>query len=276
MPYKPRSTNRYRRRPIRRMVAKKPRVSKKLKEAIKRVVATKTETKCINVPDPDLSTLLSPKNTVNKPYLAASGVMYLAHDVFRVPQGVADGTQIGSPNRIGDKVQGLGFMMNYYFHTYNIYTLGNKFQIPWIKLRFIVFTTSFGFNPLNYSTIFDTNFLNAASFTLHPVDKDEGYVKSVLYDDVIIIRNQSSTSDSVSNPSDQLIYNNVYHFKKYIKYDRPIKYMDSNSTDPTGTNYPIYIAIAAEIDDSFTGGIPPSDTPILQITGFTQAWFKDA
>lgn len=274
MPYKPRSTNRYKRRPLRRMIAKKPKVSKGLRKAINTVVAKKIETKTINCPDPTSGLL--PKNTVDREYLAASGVMYLVNDVFRCPQGVADSTVIGSANRIGDKVQGLGFMMNYYFHTCNLYTLGNIFQIPWIKLRICVIKTAFGFSPLTYQTVFDTNFLNVSTYTLQPIDKDEGYIKEVLYDDVIIIRNQASTSDTVSKPNDQLIYNNVFHFKKYIKYDRPIRYMDNNSTDPTGTNYPISILITAEIDDSFVGGIPPSNTPLLRATGYTQAWFKDA
>jgi len=273
MAYKPKAT-RYKRRPIKRMVAKKPKVSKTLRRAISSVVSKKIETKTINVPDPTSG--LIPTNTVNRIYLGAQGIMYLANDVFRCPQGVADSTILGSGNRIGDKVQGLGFMMNYYFHTRNLYTLGNIFQIPWIKLRILVIKTSFGFSPLNYPTIFDTNFLAAETFTLQPVDKDEGYVKEVLYDDVIIIRNQSSTSDNVSKPNDQLIFNNVFHFKKYIKYDRPIKYMDNNNTDPTGTNYPVSILVTAEIDDSFVGGIPPSDTPLFHVTGYTQAWFKDA
>lgn len=270
----PRITRRYKRQPLRRVIAKKPRVSKQLKAAITSVVAKKVETKTINCPDPTSGLL--PKNTVNRIYNAASGNMYLVNDVFRCPQGTADSTILGSPNRVGDKVQGLGFMMNYYFHTYNLYTLGNIFQIPWIKLRVCVIKTAFGFNPLAYSTVFDTNFVQASTYTLQPVDKDEGYVKEVLYDDTIIIRNQASTSDAVSKPNDQLIFNNVFHFKKYIKYDRPIKYMDNNNTDPTGTNYPIHILVTAEIDDSFVGGIPPSDTPIMRVTGYTQAWFKDA
>jgi hypothetical protein len=36
--------------------------------------------------------------------------------VFKVGQGVADGTALDSLNRIGDKTKAKGFKMNYYFH----------------------------------------------------------------------------------------------------------------------------------------------------------------
>uniref|UniRef100_UPI0040487EF5 hypothetical protein n=1 Tax=Flavobacterium sp. TaxID=239 RepID=UPI0040487EF5 len=113
---------------------------------------------------------------------------------------------------------------------------------------------------------------------MQPVNRDEGYVKTVLYDKTMLINNHSDFAvDNVSDPNQQLIYGSCYHFEKYIKFNHSIKYMDNNSTDPTGTDKPIYIAILAECDDSYSGGsIPPTSTPLVYTTGYTQAFFKDA
>jgi len=258
----------------RKAVSVKP--SKSLRRAIKQVVKAQVETKTINVIAPNGSLL--PSNTVSQAYASASGLQYLAQDVFKVTKGVNDDTSLGAANRIGDKTRAIGFLMNYYFHNSNIYSVGgNTYQIPWVKLRIIVFTTAFGVTPPTYPTLYNTDFLSANTYTLQPVAVNEGYVKNVLYDKVIILRNQNSFSTtSSSSPSSQLVHGGVYHFKKYIKFDHPIKYMDENATSPNNTDKPIYIAISAEIDDSWIGGIPPSGTNILYTTGFTQAWFKDA
>lgn len=256
---------------------KSAKVSKTMRRAIKQVVSANVETKTINCPDPRSG--LIPTNTVNLQYLSASGVQYLVQDVFRLPQGVNDSTALGSPNRIGDKVRGIGFRMNYMFHTRNTFSIASqKFHIPFVKLRIIVFTTAFGVPLLTMPLLYDNNFLNVQTYTLQPVNRDEGYVKTVLYDKLLVINNQSDiTVDNVSDPNTQLIYGSCYHFQKYIKFNHPIKYQDNNSTDPTATDKPIYVAITAEVDDSFSsGGIPPSDTPLVYTTGYTQAWFKDA
>jgi len=265
--------------PKKKGAAKKPRaapsVSKPLKKAIAQVLKKQIETKTINVPDP--TTGLLPKNTVNRQYLSASGVQYLVEDVFRVPQGTADSTALASGNRIGDKVRAIGFKMNYFLHTASGFTLGgSKFQIPFVKVRIIVFTTAYGVGTLNLPLLYNNDFLNAATFVQQPVNFDEGYVKEVLYDKMMIINNDNEIAvDSITTPNTQLIYASCRHFQKYIKFDRPVKYMDNNSVNPTGTDKPIYVAITAEIDDSFVGGIPPSGTPLLYMTGYTQAYFKD-
>jgi hypothetical protein len=270
--------------PRRRRAVRKPRqstksrarkVSKPLRAAIKSVVKQQIETKCINVPDPTSGLL--PTNTINRQYLSASGVQYLVQDVFRCPQGVSDDTQLASGVRLGDSIEALGFKMNYYFHTRNVFTVGGQtIQIPFIKMRVIAFTTAYGINPLIYSQLYDTNFVNVSSYTLHPVNRDEGYVKKVLYDKTFIVRNSVDLPvDNVSTPNTQAIYGNVMHFQKYIKFHHKLKYMDNNSTNPSGCSQPIYIAITAEADDSLSG-FPPSDTPLVYTTGFTQAWFKDA
>ena len=63
------------------------------KEA-KKVVAKNDQTKTINA-----------GFTVNKQYLAISGVYYLHQDVFSLPEGSANSTALASPNRIGDRTK---------------------------------------------------------------------------------------------------------------------------------------------------------------------------
>jgi len=262
----------------RRAPARKSRkVSKPLRRAIKQVVKAQVETKTINVTDPDSG--LIRKNTLNKPYLSASGLQYLAQDIFKVEQGVTDSTVLGSQNRIGDKTRGVGFKMNYYFHPatkYNFQSL--KLLIPFVKLRIIVFRQAFGQPIPTYGTLYNTDFCSVSTYTLQPVDFHEGYVKEVLYDRVHILKpHQSYHTDSVSDPNTQQAESNVFHFQKYIKFDSPLKYMDDQVTNPNGTDKPIHIAISAEIDESWSaGGFPPSGTTLLYTTGYTQAWFKDA
>lgn len=255
----------------------KAKISKPLRKAIKQVVKQQVETKTINVTDPDSG--LIRKNTINKVYLSASGLQYLAQDIFKVEQGVSDGTALGSLNRIGDKVRGVGFLMNYYFHPRTGYTIaGLKLLVPYIKFRIIVFRQAFGQPIPTYGTLFNTDFCNVSTYTLQPIDFHEGYVKDVLYDKVHILRpHQSFQTDNVSDPNTQQAQSNVFHFKKYIKFDYPIKYMDDQLTNPNGTDKPVHIAITAEIDESWSaGGFPPSGTPLIYSTGYTQAWFKDA
>ena len=250
-------------------------MSKPLRAAIVSVMKKKVETKTINVRDPNS---FLPANTVSLAYNAAVGLQYLAVDLFKCTQGPADSSTLSSQNnRLGDKIQGVGFNMDYYFHTRGYYSIsGASYFIPFVKVRILVFKTAYGLTNPTYNTLYNNNFLNGESFTQHPIDWDEGYVKEVLHDEVIIIRNQYNATGASIIPNSQLVHNSVYHFKKYIKYDRPIKFMDNNSSDPNGTDKPIFIAISAEIDDSWVGGIPPSDTPLMTTTGYTQAWFKDA
>ena len=261
-------------RPARKVSARKP--SKTMVRAVKQIVKQQVETKTINVVDPNSGML--PANTVSKAYGAASGLQYLAQDVFKCLKGVEDSTSLSAQNRIGDKIRASGFLMNYYFHNSNTYTIGgNTYTIPFVKLRILVFTTAFGVAVPTYPLVYNPDFLGANTYTLQPISHNEGYVKNVLLDKTIILRNQNQfATTSSSSPNNQLVHGGVYHFKKYIKFDHPIKYMDDNASYPNNTDKPVYIAISAEIDDSWVGGIPPSGTNILYTTGYTQAWFKDA
>jgi len=265
------------RKPLRRKApmrkSAKAKVSKPLVRAIKQVVKRQVETKTINVPMiPGGGT-----NTANVYYQALSGVQYLAQDVFRLPQGTEDSTGLNAPNRIGDKIQGVGFLMDYYFTAQTYYTIGSlTLQIPFVKLRVIVFRAAFGVPLLTQPLLLDTNFLATNTSTLQPINWGEGYVKDVMYDKVFIIRNNLSVQAAGSGTfPGQPTSGNVLHFKKYIKFGQNIKFADNNSASPESTTAPIYVAITAEYDDANTGVIP-SGTKLLAMTGYTRAWFKDA
>jgi len=245
-------------------------VSKPLRRAIKQVMKTQIETKTINCPDPT-----GVSNSVATPYAALSGLQYLVQDVFKLNQGVQNSTVIAAANRIGDKVKGVGFLMDYYFRIINFYSIGsNTFFLPYVKLRITLFTQAFGIPPSPAPLVYDTNFLNSATSTLQPINWDEGYVKTVLYDRVHIIRNTLSVQGAIAAASVSPL-GQVFHFKKYVKYDHLVKYMDNNTGAPNSTDKPVYLAISAEVDDSLTGSVP-SGQKILFTTGYTRAWFKDA
>ena len=244
-------------------------VSKSLKTAIKQVMTRQVETKTINVPDPS-----GVSNSVNVSYGALAGVQYLVEDVFKCNQGVLDSTAIASGNRIGDKIKGVGFLMDYYFRIINFYSIGaNNFPVPYVKLRITLFTTAFGIPLLTQPLLYDTNFLNSNTSTLQPINWNEGYVKTILYDKVHIIRNNLSTQGTSTSIAVSPL-GQVFHFKKYIKYDHNVKFADNNTLSPNATDKPIYMSICAEVDDAAAS--VPSGQKILFTTGYTRAWFKDA
>jgi hypothetical protein len=262
----------YAKRFKRRMpMAKTRKVSKTLAKAIKSVVSKNAETKLINVPQSGTST-----NTIALNYLALSGIQYLVQDVFAVPQGVENTTGIGGLNRIGDKIQALGFQMDYYFQPFANYGVaGTTVAIPYVKLRVVVFEGKFGVPAPSTPLLYDTNYLALNTSTLQPINYDAGYCRKVLHDKVYIIRNDSSLAGN--SPTLNVIrpLGSVFHFKKYFRYNKLVQSVDSPSPANTQTKNPIYIVISAELDDAQTG-ITPSGTPILNTTGFTRAWFKDS
>jgi len=250
---------------------KSKKVSKPLARAVKQVMSRAVETKTINCPQSPGGSA----NSNNTTYGALAGIQYLVQDVFRQPQGVADGTVLGSANRIGDKVKGVGFLCDYYFRIINFYSIGaTAFPVPYVKLRITLFTQAFGTPLLSTPLVFDTNFNATNTSTLQPINWNEGYVKTVLYDKVHIIRNNLSTQGNLTNLTVSPL-GQVFHFKKYFKYDHNIKYCDNNTISPNSTDKPIYIAVTAEVDDSVTGSVP-SGQVIMAYTGYTRAWFKDA
>lgn len=248
-------------------------VSKPLRRAIKAVTKSQVETKTINVPD---AASLGLSNTIYRAYNHTQGIQILAADIFSVRKGVDDGSNLLATNRIGDKIQGVGFLMDYYFSSRSWYTLVNTYYIPFIKLRIVVFRQAQSTGALTQDLLLDTNFLQGNTSTLQPINWDEGFVKDVLYDRVHIIRNNQFQASGLQSavPSAQLPFANVFHFKKYIKFDHPIKFFD-NQTTSNATDKPVNVAIFAEMDDS-NASLIPSGTNILYTTGYTRAWFKDA
>lgn len=247
-------------------------VSKTLTRAIKSVVMKNAETKVINVPTTGSTTV----NTVNLGYTALSGIQYLVSDLFSCPQGIENSTGVAAPNRIGDKINALGFQMDYYFHTQSNYVIGGgTFAIPWLKLRVVVFEGKFGAPPPSTPLLYDTNYLASNTSTLQPINYDAGYCRRVLHDKVYIIKNNSSLAGTLPAQNILRPAGAVFHFKRYFKYRKLIQSVDDPVPSGQATKNPIYIVISAEIDDAQTGMVP-SGTTILTTTGFTRAWFKDS
>lgn len=268
MPFRPRKLNRRRRAPLRRKMTRR-KVSKPLARAIKQVMSKQVETKELNVPMAGSTST----NTVALSYTSGAGLVYLVSDLFSMPQGTADTTAIYGANRVGDRVSALGFQMDYSISMKNTYAIGsNTYYLPYVKVRVICFTGVYGSPPPAIQLVYDSNYLTASTSTLQPVDKDSGYVKSVLYDKTFIIRNNSNTI--IPGGVQNLPLANCIHFKKYIPYKRLIKYVDNSPATPNKTDVPIYVAISAEYDDANT--LTPTGTGLLNITGFSRAWFKDA
>lgn len=265
----PRKRN-YRKRPARR-ASKAAKPSKALTRAVTAIVKRNVETKTINVP----SAVTPSTNNALVPYGALSGLQYFVQDVFKVSQGVADSTVIGSANRLGDKIRGIGFLMDYYITMPSFYTLaGTAYPIPFVKFRITAWKQAYGSPLLNQPLLYDSNFLVTNTSTLQPINWDEGYVKETLYDKVFIMRN-NYVGFTPAATFQQPAIANVFHFKKYIKYDKIIKFVDNSSTSPNSTDNPVYVTLSAEVDESFSG-LTPSGTKILFTTGYTRAWFKDA
>ena len=241
-----------------------------VKSIVKSMINKNIETKTINVPDPATGTT----NTINYQYVANQGIHFLAQDVFKLPQGVDDSTLLVSPNRIGDKTMGVGFLMDYYFTSNTGYSIGAaSYVIPFVKLRITCWQQAFGTPLLTSPLLYDSNFLVTNTSTLQPINWDEGYVKSVLYDKTFLVK-QNFQSTAWNAAGNILPINTCFHFKKYIPFKKIIKYCDNNTLNPNGTDKPIYISMTAEMDDA--SGLMPSGTRLLTATGYTRAWFKDA
>lgn len=243
--------------------------SKNLRKAITSVMMKAVETKTINCPDSTSGTA----NTNALIYPSGSGLQYLVSDVFRVKQGVNDSTAVGAFNRIGDKIKGVGFQMDYYIHSYNQYALGGSaYQIPYVKFRIVVWKQAFGSPLLTAPLLYDTNFNTGSTSTLQPINWDEGYVKDTIFDKVFILKANYSQIDPSSVSPYPLTQ--VFHFKKFFKYDQIIKFTDNNTISPNSTDKPIYITMSAEVDDANV--FVPSGVRLLNTTGYTRAYFKDA
>lgn len=248
--------------------AKAVSVTKVVKEEIKQQSYKAQETKSINVPDATIPAA----NTVALTYPSASGLQYLAIDMFRVPRGTDDGTAIGAANRLGDSVYALGIQMNYTFMSYVNYVSPALTTIPFVRLRIICFQAKSAIAPPpGTSTLLDSNFLGTGAFTnstMQPINYNAGFVKRILYDKVKIIRPANNTINA--SPPSPYPQSEVYTFNKYINLGKKIKYT-TLAGEPT--EEPIHLCIIAETDNSTT--FMASGSRLLLTSGFSRCYYKD-
>ena len=207
-------------------------------------------------------------------YKALTGIQYLVQDLYSMPPGDLNLTVVGSANRFSDRIKPTGFYMNYYFGTIPQYSIGVPYYPAFIKIRIMAFTSIFTQTVAPATAeVLDFNFFgNLNGCTLNPINYDKGIVKRMLYDKVKIVR----ATNPILSPTAvaTLPYANVYHLKKFIKFKSLIHYNDNNTTFPDSTREPIYVAITAEFDESWTA-LTPSGTGLLFTTGYTQGFFRN-
>jgi len=241
-------------------MAKGP-LQKYVKTIAKEVFDKRTETKQYNCPS----------GQQNAWYAANGGIAYLVSDVFNMPQGVEDASSTTAKNRIGDKIKAIGFKLCYDFSLPANYSVGSSvITLGYVKLRVMAFQMAPNVPIPTYPLIFDTNYNPTQTYTQQPINWGEGYVKKVLYDKTYCLKN----NNAVLPPGGQIPFTNVLQFRKYIPFDKFISYTDENSADPNQTTKRVFVTLTAEYDTPNT--VTPTGTKILYISGYTQAWFKDA
>jgi len=235
---------------------------KEVKQIVKNNDKKDVETKTINAGSVQVIT-----------YKANTGLLYLAQDIMSCPQGVKDDTVVGGANRIGDKIRCKGIQMNYYF---SLNPFSATSPIIWynnVKVRIIIYRSDFPIGTgtaLTQAEVLDANYTSNTP-TLQPVVYDKGLVKEILYDKVKVIEATNPILDP--NATAVLPNNGLYHFKKYIKYDKLIRYASGNSTTPNATLKPLFLCIVAEQDQGFP--LPATNEVLFFISGWTRAFFTD-
>ena len=234
-----------------------------VKQIVKANDKKDVETKTVNAGSVNLLT-----------YKANTGLVYIATDIMSMPQGVKDDTIVGGTNRVGDRVRCKGIQMNYYFALNpQSLTAAPPVWYNCVKVRIILYRTDFpiGISPtLTQAEVLDANYVPNTP-TLQPICYDKALVKEVLYDKVKIIEATNPILDPTA--SAVLPCNGLYHFKKYLKYDKLIRYASGNSTTPNATLKPLYLCVVAEQDQAFP--LPSTNDVLLFMTGWTRAFFTD-
>ena len=253
----------------RRAKTQAAKLSKPMKLAVTRIVKGNTETKTVI------------RNPVSQPLVMNSNYNVLNGDVFSVPQGTGDSTLAGSANRIGDLVKSSGFKLNYQF-TLNSQYSGLSYPIPYMNVRVVVCQLA---SPLSVGGAPNTNGvldqgplggpagpLNNLGLMICPtMTEGKGFVKRILYDKVITMRN---VGIFVNNGTTATIMGSHYRLQKYIKFAHNIKYADQ-STVPDETNNPICVGYFIQ-GTSGTPIEPSAGNTVGNVIGFTQGWYKDA
>lgn len=210
-------------------------------------------------------------------------MLIMASDVFGdITQGAGDNSISGVSNtgsRIGDSINSSGILFNFVLVARNTFIVPGtgSYQLPWVSVRLMVFTARAPKQLLGSPTIAKCLDGVAVSTTLAPTRApwsmtQYGYVKKILYDKVIKIRNDGLFVNN-SIASDTLL-GNEFHFKKYIPYKKVVKYTDLTSNPQQNeTAEPIYFAILAETAPFLNTGVTG---PLVSISGYTKSFYRDA
>lgn len=207
-------------------------------------------------------------------------MLVLSSDVYGgIGQGALDDSTPGSNNRIGDSVQSQGILFNFELTARNVFGVVGvgSFTLPWVNVRLMIFTAKNSVNLTGLPTkakCLDLVAMNTLQGVRIPWSMDNfGYVKDVLYDKIIKIRNDGLfVNNGIAN---EAVLGNSFHFKKYLNYKKNIKYTDNVSGSTNQTNEPIFFAILAETAPYLSTGIAVG-APLVTASGYTKVFYKDA
>lgn len=221
------------------------------------------------------------KTYLTATYNANDDFLVMAQDVFGgIGQGALDSSTPASNNRIGDSITARGVLFNFRIVARNVFTVaGNNYQLPWVSVRLMIFTSRASIAQLGLPN--KTKCLDGQAMTVNlaptqvPWSMTQyGYVKNVIYDKVIKIRNDGLfvNNSILSDP----VLGNEYNFKKYLKLNKVIKYTDNLAGTPNETSEPMFFAILAETAPFLATGIGTVNAPLCSISGYTKVYYKDA
>lgn len=214
-------------------------------------------------------------------YNVNDDMLVMASDVFGgIGQGALDSSSPASNNRIGDAVTARGVLFNFRIVARPVFiTASNTFQLPWVSVRLMIFSSRASLAQLGAPTKAKCLDSQAMTVNLAPTQvpwsmTQYGYVKKVLYDKVIKIRNDGLfvNNSVITDP----VLGNEYNFKKYLKLSKVIKYTDNVSGSPNETTEPIFFAILAETAPFLSTGLNTGTQPLCSISGYTKVYYKDA
>lgn len=254
----------------RKRVNPKGKLSKVVKYQVQRLINKNIETK------------QAYKTYQTATYNVNDDILVMSSDVFGgIGQGALDASVPSSNNRIGDSITARGVMFNFRIVSRNTFVVSGvgSFQLPWVSIRLMIFTTRASVAQLGLPTkakCFDSQAMtvNIAPTQVPWSMTQYGYVKNVIYDKVIKIRNNGLfVNNSIS--SDTLL-GNEYNFKKYLKLNKVIKYTDNVGGSPNETAEPMFFAILAETAPFLNTGLNTGTQPLCTISGYTKVYYKDA
>lgn len=253
----------------RKTYAKKSKLAPAVKYQVQKLINKNIETK------------QAYKTYLTATYNVNDDMLVMASDVFGgIGQGALDSSTPASNNRIGDSVTARGVLFNFRIVARNVFTVAsNNFQLPWVSIRLMVFTARASVALLGAPTKAKCLDGQAMTVNIAPTQvpwsmTQYGYVKNVLYDKVIKIRNDGLfVNNSVASDP---VLGNEYNFKKYFKLNKIVKYTDNVSGSQNETSEPMFFAILAETAPFLNTGLNTGTQPLCSISGYTKVYYKDA